>query len=108
MIERGAVDARADRQRLAQDRRSPSRHAPLEKNRVARAGVDAPRSRRRIGARPLGEARRAADRLDRHRLDHERLGAVDEAEARLVRALEGAPHRGGAASATSIVVSEPA
>ena len=36
----------------------------------------------------------AADRLDRHRLDHQLLAAVDEAEARLVRLLEGGFHLG--------------
>ncbi len=34
----------------------------------------------------------AADRLDRDRLDDQRLAAIDEAEARLVRALEGGFH----------------
>ncbi len=42
----------------------------------------------------LAELGAAADRFDRHRLDHHLLGAVDEAEARLVRLLEGALHRG--------------
>ena len=42
----------------------------------------------------LAELGAAADRFDRHRLDHQLLGAVDEAEARLVRLLEGALHRG--------------
>ena len=40
----------------------------------------------------LGELRAAADRLDRHRLDHQLLGLVDEAEARFVRRLEGRVH----------------
>ena len=43
---------------------------------------------------PLAELGAAADRLDRHRLDHQLLGAVDEAEARLVRLLERGLHLG--------------
>ena len=42
----------------------------------------------------LAELGAAADRLDRHRLDHQLLGAVDEAEPRLVRLLEGGFHFG--------------
>ena len=42
----------------------------------------------------LAEFGAAADRLDRHRLDHQLLGAVDEAEPRLVRLLEGGLHFG--------------
>ena len=42
----------------------------------------------------LAELGAAADRLDRHRLDHQLLGAVDEAEARLVGLLEGGFHFG--------------
>ena len=44
------------------------------------------------GYSTLNQPRRAADRLDRHRLDHDRLVAIDEAEAAFVRALERAPH----------------
>ena len=44
--------------------------------------------------RALAELGAAADRLDRHRLDHKLLAAVDEAEARLVRLLEGGFHFG--------------
>ncbi len=42
----------------------------------------------------LPELRAAADRLDRHRLDHQILLAVDEAELRLVGLLERRLHRG--------------
>src|SRR5204863_428437 len=42
--------------------------------------------------RCLLEARAAADRLDRHRFDDEFLAAIDEAEARFVRAFEGGFH----------------
>ena len=41
---------------------------------------------------PLDEPRGAAYSLDRHRLDHERLVSIDEAEATFVRAFEPAPH----------------
>src|SRR5207237_900396 len=37
----------------------------------------------------LAELGAAADRLDRHRLDHQLLRLVDESEARFVRGLEG-------------------
>jgi hypothetical protein len=40
----------------------------------------------------LAEFRAAADGFHRHRLDHQLLAAVDEAEARLVRLLEGGDH----------------
>ena len=42
----------------------------------------------------FAEFRAAADRLDRHGFDDELLLAVDEAELRLVRLLEGRLHRG--------------
>ena len=90
-----------ERRALRRARRSP---AP-------RAGRRPPRARRpwrRIASRARGRRRGAARRRGRARsakraapptastltasID-DRLGAVDEAEARLVRALEGAPHR---------------
>ena len=63
-----------------------------EKNFVRRAGEGSLRARGL--ALLLPELRAAADRFDRHRLDHEVLLAVDEAELRLVRLLEGGLHRG--------------
>ena len=59
-----------------------------------RAGGNGRRGRWRW-VNPLGEPRRAADSLDRHRLDDDRLGAIDEAEAAFVCAFERAPHRRG-------------
>ena len=41
----------------------------------------------------LGKPRRAADGLDRHRFDNDRLVAIDKAEAALMGAFERAPHR---------------
>ena len=41
----------------------------------------------------LGEPGRAAYSFDRHRLDDDRPGAIDEAEAAFVGALEPTPHR---------------
>src|SRR3569832_2798067 len=49
--------------------------------------------RRRLALPLLGKLGAAADRLDRHGLDHHLLAAVDEAETRLVRLLEGVLHR---------------
>ena len=57
------------------------------------------RARRRQLVRRLGELRAAADRLDRHRFDHQLLALVDEAEARFVRGLERGFHRGERAAA---------
>jgi hypothetical protein len=57
----------------------------------------APRRRRQLSTRDFPrlfpERRAAADRLDRYRLDHQLFFAVDEAEPRLVSALEGGLHR---------------
>src|SRR5262249_39914498 len=50
------------------------------------------RPRGREFGRTFAKGRAAADRLDRHGLDDELLAAVDEAEARFVRTLEGGFH----------------
>ncbi len=90
--ERGPVDARADRQRLAQENVGLPPRALGEEPRPDRGRR---RAGRRDEKRPFGKTRGAADRFRRHRLDHQRLGRVDEAEPRLVRRLEGAPHGKG-------------
>src|ERR1019366_2776889 len=63
----------------------------------------APRRCRQLSTRALDrlltELGAAADRFHRHRLDHHLLATVDEAEARLMRFLEGALHRGQGARA---------
>ena len=57
-----------------------------------RAGWDGRRAESRGDG--VDQARRAAHGFHRHRLDRDRLGAIDEAESALVRAFERAPHGG--------------
>jgi hypothetical protein len=86
------VDGRADWQRLAQiDIRLAPRAVGKETRHAGRSG----RRWRGHATLMFSKARGAACRLDRHRLNGDRLGAIDEAEPAFVRAFERAPHRGG-------------
>ncbi len=88
--QRRAGDASAERDFLAHEH---LRVAPGAVGEEPRGALWGGRGDGANGARALGEPRRAAGRLDVDRLDDQRLGAVDEAEARLVRVLERAAHR---------------
>jgi hypothetical protein len=85
----GALHLVTRRKRVA---RIDLRALPLAVGEKPRAA----RRRRQLGPRGLAgffpKRGAAADRFDRHRLDHQRLGAIDEAELRFVRALEGDFH----------------
>src|SRR5271169_4576168 len=68
------------------------RALPFAAREEARAACRRGQLRPRGLARLFPESRAAADRFDRDRLDHERFAAINKAELRLVRALEGALH----------------
>ena len=96
--DRGALHRVPGRELVA---RVHGRVAPLA------AGIEAAamggRGERAVGFRPnrLGEGAAAADRLDRHRLDHQLLVLVDEAETRFVCRFECGFHFGEAGKLTA-------
>ena len=94
MMMAGALDARARLQLVA---REDGRLVPCAGGEKLRAPRRLRQGRARGLAGALAEFDAAANRFDRHRLDHHLLGPVDEAEACLVRLLEGALHRRRAA-----------